>query len=328
LDASALSARLLRALETHRTPPSSRDHLPSLAADVLSSAAARDFPAMFTIWAAQATGQPTSLTVDAAACWLGLYLAAKIIDDVQDREAGLLPASVAPATALNLGLTLVFASQRCLAEASSESEAARRLELLRHTNAEALAVALAQQLAWQETEADDDLLVAAWQCAAGKGGRPFALAGWLGACSVGAAPDVAEALRRFGQLIGEAVQSVDDAMDLIEAKVSDFRSPRGSLAVAYGLRVADEGDRADLVRLLAGVRGEESGAAEAMRDRLLAMGAARYLSIETGVRVMRARALLDALGDKLRPDGRALLRRTTEMFESETGSLVEGESRA
>jgi len=87
-----LGSRLLRAFTVYGDPPSLEGPLPALAAQIVSGAASRDFPAMVTIWAAQATGQPNSATLGAGACWLGLYLAAKILDEIQDGDSSILPA--------------------------------------------------------------------------------------------------------------------------------------------------------------------------------------------------------------------------------------------
>ena len=303
----------MRALRTPHAPPSG-ESLPSLLAGVVSGAAAREFPAMLSVWAAQAAGQLTSLTWDAGACWLGLYLSAKIIDDVQDGEAGLFPAHIPSPMRINLALALLFSGQLCLAGQPQCPDSRERLALLAVTIAHSLEITQGQQFGLQPWHEGREPLGWAWWHAGEKGGRPLALACRLGAMSVAAASPVVDGLACYGQCVGEAVQAIDDAMDLVELRANDLVHGQSSLAVAYAFDVADQADRSDLTMLLDGIREGVAGALSATRDKLLAMGAARYLSVEATARVLRARGILEELNDALQPEGKALLWRATELL--------------
>lgn len=270
---------------------------------------------MVTIWAARTTGQPTPATLGAAAGWLGLYLAAKIIDDIQDGDATILPEDVPEPVRLNVALAFVFASQRCLAEAGEGESPHLALQMSRAAADYSLAVIRGQQLGWQAPPPAADGLEYAWQQARAKGGRPFALAFRLGAMSVGADPQVVEGLDRFGLELGEAVQAIDDAADVGEGKPADLLNVRGSLALAYAFAVADDDDRAELQRLIAAVEEGAVGAPRGLQAKLLSMGAARYLAVETAARILRAKAVLDELCPRLLPDGYARLRRLAEWLD-------------
>lgn len=304
----------MRAFTTHGNPPSLEGPLPALAAQVVSGAAARDFPAMVTIWAAQAAGQPNHTTIDAGAAWMGLYLAAKLLDDIQDGDESILPSTVSEATRTNLAVALIFSAQSCLLECEPGSEA-RRISMAKAVCSHSLGVVAGQQMGLAAEIARDELLPHAWTQAHEKGGRPFALACRLGAESVDGAPAVIAGLEEYGLLVGEAVQAIDDGLDVLKAAPRELSSPGGSLALAFAFAVADSSDAGVLQMQAEAVRRGEPEAAAAMRDKLVSMGALRYLAAEAMTRVIRARALLAELRPKLGADGYASLYRVTDWLE-------------
>ena len=309
-----LGSRLLRAFAPYDDPPSLEGPLPTLAAQVVSGVAARDFPAMVTIWAAQATGQPTIATVGAGACWLGLYLAAKILDDIQDGDESILPSTVSEATRTNLAAALIFAAQSCLLDCEV-GVAARALSMARAVCAQSLRTIGGQQMGLVSAVTRDELLPRAWVQAHEKGGRPFALACRLGAESVDGPPATVAGLEEYGMVIGEAVQAIDDGLDVLKAAPRELANLGGSLALAYAFGVADAADTQELQALAEAVRQGEESVAGRMRDKLVQMGALRYLAIEAMARVLRARALLTEMEPRLQPDGYARLWRVTDWLE-------------
>jgi hypothetical protein len=313
-----LGSRLLRVFAAYNDPPSLEGPLPTLAAQVVSGAAAREFPAMVTIWAAQATGQPNPATVNAGACWLGLYLAAKILDDIQDGDVGILPPDVPEATGTNLALALIFAAQSCLVD-GADGGPARSVAMARAACAHSLRTIGGQQMGMLAPSSRDELLSRAWLQAHEKGGRPFALACCLGALSVGAREHVAAGLEAYGMVVGEAVQAIDDGLDVLKADPRELTNVSGSLALAYAHGVADGEDAAQLLALEAAIREGDASAPAALRDKLVQMGAIRYLTIEAMARVLRARSLLKQLEPELQPEGYEPLWRVTEWLEPMAG---------
>jgi hypothetical protein len=318
LQAHELGDRLLRAFSTINDPPSHGTVLPALAAQAIANAAGREFPAMITIWAARAAGQPSSVTVDAGATWLGLYLAAKILDDIQDGDAGLLPPDVPASTGTNLALALIFSALSCLSEPET-CDPALYLQMAACTARSALRTIAGQQMGVEDTPDREHLLERAWQQAREKGGRPFALACRLGALSVGAAPEVVDGLEEFGQLLGEAVQALDDGLDLEKALPRELADPRQSLAGAYAFSVADDNDLAELHRHRYGIGAGDAGALAGMKAKLIEMGALRYLAVERSARVIKARALLARLGPRLEAAGLDRLSTVTEWLAPRAG---------
>ena len=316
MQADQLGARLARAFTDTDNPVLSGTALPALAAQAVASASGREFPAMITIWAAQAAGQPNSATLAAGAAWFGLYLAAKVLDDIQDGHVGLLPPETPAATGINVALALIFAAQSCLAE-TEDDDTALRLRLAACAGRYALQTVAGQQMGLEPAPDREHLLEYVWRQAGEKGGRPFAMACRLGALSVSASSEVTDGLEQFGMLIGEAVQATDDGVDLSKASSRELCDPLQSLATAYGFAVADDNDLAHLRLLTDESRRDEAGALDELKRKLVEMGALRYLAVETGVRMLRARSLLARLEPCLNADGRSRLWTLTDWLESQ-----------
>lgn len=297
-----ICACLVEAARAVGNSPSHGDSLLRLLTVALQTVTRRDFPAMLTIWAAQAAGQPSSLTMDSAAAWLGMYVAAKLLDDLQDGDYSFVGEDISPSVATNLALVLIFAAQKCLVGNENMGDAARRVQLLEVISDASLRMIAGQQACLQ-LNLEGDPLRTSWAVARAKGGIPFSVACRMGAMSVGADGQVVDALGQYGEHIGEAIQAIDDANGILAQEVADLSSPSGSLALAYALAVAEGEDRETLQELMSQHRAGESGAAEQIWALLESMGCLRYLSVEATVRVARARKILTDLGSRLRPEG-------------------------
>jgi len=282
--------------------------LSAFVAKALEGAFAKDFPAMLPIWAAQSAGQPCSLTVDVASAWLGLYLAAKLVDDVQDGDVSLLGPDVPPSVAINVALCLIFAAYACLAgEGETDKDVNLRVQLQRLTARVCLQMANVQQ-ATVCGLGEGEPLRAAWEIASAKGGIPLEFGCRLGAISVGALPDVVEGLANFGRLLGEAVQAIDDMVGLARREQADLGSPANSLALGYALAVADAPDRGKLGQLLDLIRHGGTGATHDLWAMLDEMGARQYLALEASLRLVKARQVLAELEPVLIMEGARKLR--------------------
>ncbi len=287
-DREAIGQRLLAALADVPSPCPAV--LLPLAERAWQKAIVRDFPVMLPVWSAQVAGSPADLTIDAAAAWAGLYLAAKLLDDLQDGDPCILGPATEMHTALNLATGLLFASGTCLA-GRGDGQSGLRNALARRFYRQGLEVAAGQELGMLYDQATD-VLDWAWKVLIAKGGRPFSLACSAGALSAGAPEATAAVLAEVGQCIGEMVQLLDDLIGMQSADARDVASH--SMPIAFGLSVMEGDDEQELKALLGAARSGATGAVTSLFGKLEEMGAVRYLRIEASARALRARELLES----------------------------------
>lgn len=289
--------------------------LQPLAERAWQAAVVRDFPVLLPVWSAQAGGAPTDLTIDVAAAWAGLYLAAKLLDDLQDGDPPILGPATEMHTVLNLATGLLFASGASLAGRGDDRSSVRH-ELARRFNRHGLAVAAGQELG-MAPQADAGVLEWAWQVLAVKGGLPFSLACSSGALSGGASQPAVAVLAEVGQCIGELVQLLDDLIGMQTGDSGDVVSH--SMPIAFGLSVMDGDDARELPALLAAARSGTPDAVTVLFGKLEDMGAVRYLRIEASARALRARELLQSSHLDRRTGGWAALGATIDWLDPVTG---------
>ena len=111
-----------------------------------------------------------------------------------------------------------------------------------------------------------------------------------GALSVGAEAGAIAALTEVGLCIGEMLQLLDDLQGMGSQDPADLMT--GSMALAYGLSVADGADAKNLTAALADARAGKPGATARAYAQLGEMGADRYLRLEASARAVKARQLL------------------------------------
>lgn len=277
---------LLRAIALGPSPVA--EVLAPLVERAWKAAITRDFPVLLPLWSAQAVGQPTPLTLDVAAAWSGLYLAAKLLDDLQDGDPSILGPSTEAHTDLNVATALLFACCACLGREGGHEPTRGRL-LVSEFARYGLAVTAGQERGAHMDESADPLEWA-WQVLSAKGGRPFSLACRAGALSAGAGGREATAMTEVGMCIGEMIQLLDDLIGLGGDDPADLRT--GSMALAYGLSVAEGADAEELAARLAEVRSGRREAVAGVYAKLQEMGADRYLRLEASARAVKARQLL------------------------------------
>ncbi|NPV09428.1 MAG: hypothetical protein HPY83_15895 [Anaerolineae bacterium] len=282
--------RLQEAIEP--VSPLPRGRLGQLVRRAWGRAITRDFPVLLPVWAAEAVGGASRLTLDVAAAWCGLYLAAKLLDDLQDGDPSILGSAVSTPSILNTATSLVFAAQGCLAGSGADGQSSTRVSLAAEFYRYSLEVAAGQELGMQPPPEGEKVLPWAWEVLQKKGARPFALACRAGAISGGASAEAVEVLTELGQCIGETVQLMDDALGLRARDVGDIRSV--ALPLAYGLSVGNEEEVQSLTSLAAAAGNGDSEAAESLCLLLEGMGAMRYLSIRASAGALRARSLLSS----------------------------------
>ncbi len=177
-------------------------------------------------------GAQDDQAVHASAAWRMLRLAAKLLDDVQDGDAG----DEAPQV-LGYGVALIILSRALIANLEQTGLPPCRVELVAHNWGRACLRALAGQhedLGEAEIDADAWLRIAEL-----KSGALLAWAAWLGGMVAGLDEARCEALRAYGAALGLALQVSDDYRDIwpdppsMGHKPNSGRALHSNLAIAY-----------------------------------------------------------------------------------------------
>jgi geranylgeranyl pyrophosphate synthase len=183
--------------------------------------------------------------------WLLHLLAARIFDDLQDKEGLARPwMRRGPAVALPLGIAVLEAASFCLAHLADESGVlGDSLRALSRTGVQAArAQAYEPQHDWSETalEAYFDHIIATT-------GDVFAAGAWLGGRLYDADATTLEALRAFGYNLGLKVAILDDCRDVQPEDghgVSDLANGRFRLPVLYAINQVEHPSQPALMKAL------------------------------------------------------------------------------
>lgn len=246
----------------------------------------RDFIDLPLLAARAVDGDPDQAVLVAAAHHL-CCLAAITLDDVQDGEAEHSTwAALGIPRAINVGVALIFASQRALARlaecgASPKQVAAQQADFAR--TGYRMCAGQHLDLSWSEGFREKSLphlrssapLHEYWQLAAAKSGACYALGARAGArLGLGDGAALA-AYTDYGHHLGLMVQAINDLRGLLRADHTDLAQGRLTLPVAYGLTVAPPGKRAALLDDLAQGQTDPAAAGRAA-ERLVELGALHY----------------------------------------------------
>lgn len=248
---------------------------------------------LLPIWVCEAAGGDPCQAVGLAAAWHLLYVAAMLLDDVEDDELSLKQwPSMTTGHAANIATTLIFASQLALSRLDRVGVDVLRIRSLQETyNRTILKMCAGQHsdLMNISTALDDH-----WQVVAAKSGVFFSLACRAGAMLVTDDTATVEAYAGFGLHLGILVQIGDDLQGVWHPLgPMDLSSGSKTLPVVYALSVVAEQERAHLYDLLARAVGDASVAAEAQRL-LVEAGAIEYLLAAAEIHREHARAALPA----------------------------------
>ena len=246
----------------------------------------------------QAAGGDVQQAVPVVAAWRLLYLAAHMLDEIEDRETDrAFWATLSDPQILNVATGLIFAAQCALSDLPRLGvSASLALALLDDFGRTTLRMSAGQHadLAAQNTV---DLSLEQYRAImAAKSGSFFALA-----CRAGVMLATEDSRRvaccaEFGYNLGMLVQISDDLVGLLESgQRNDLAAGQQTLPILYALNVASPRQRVVLQQLLLQAPGDAEAETEA-RQIIIALGALAYLLVETQAHRRRAEDALRATG--------------------------------
>ena len=245
---------------------------------------------LLPILCCEAAGGDEDQATAIAAAWFLLYLAVKVLDDVEDGDVHQAPRSTMGAPqAINAATGLIFASQLALARLP-QMGADRELAffLLEDFNRTTLQVCAGQHA--DLTEGGNLCLERCLSIAGAKSGEFFALACRAGALLGSDDQRRIASYSEFGYNLGVLIQMCDDFEGLWNPQGrSDLAAGKRTLPVIYALTVAPPSVRERLERLLVKATGERE-AEEKARRIITELGAPHYLLIEAQIRRRKAKA--------------------------------------
>jgi len=232
----------------------------------------------------EAVGGRTEQAIPAMSAIGCLQISIILIDDLLDSDPrGEYHRIGAPATA-NLAAAFQAVSLEAIAESQSESDA--RLAALESLNRAALMTALGQQLDAQNP-ADEATY---WKVVQTKSSPFYGAAFHIGALLGGASLELAEKLKRLGDLYGEMIQVYDDLHDTMAVPANpDWTMGRSPLPILFAQNV-EHPDRARFLELRRAVPDPE--ALTEAQTILIRCGAISYGVHHVLRRYDRAQALL------------------------------------
>jgi len=241
----------------------------------------------------QAAGGDEHQATAVAAAWFLLYLAAKVLDDVEDEDALQSPwYAVGVPQAINAATGLIFASQLALAYLPRMGVGREfAFFLIEDFNRTILRMCAGQHA--DLAEASISSLECYLRIAGARSGQFFALA-----CRAGALLGTNEvaSYSEFGYNLGVLIQICDDFEGVWNPRGrSDLMAGKRTLPVIYALTVAPPSIRTRLERLLAKAISERE-AEEETRGVITELGAPLYLLIEAQIHRQRAEAALRSTG--------------------------------
>jgi geranylgeranyl diphosphate synthase type I len=241
----------------------------------------------------QAAGGDENQATAVAAAWFLLYLAAKVLDDVEDEDALQGPwYGIGIPEAINAATGLIFTSQLALTHLPrTGADRELTLSLIKDFNRTVLRMCAGQHA--DLTEASGLSLERYFSIAGAKSGEFFSLA-----CRAGALLGTGEVApySEFGYNLGVLIQICDDFEGVWNPKGrSDLTAGKRTLPVIYALTVAPSGIRERLERLLIKATSQPKAEEEA-RGVITELGAPLYLLVEAQIRCQRAEAALCSTG--------------------------------
>ena len=248
---------------------------------------------LLPILCCEAAGGDEDQATAIAAAWFLLYLAARVLDDIEDGDALQSPwSAIGAPQAINAATGLIFASQLAFAHLPQiEADRDLALSLLEDFNRTTLRMCAGQHA--DLTEESNLSLERCLSIAEAKSGEFFALA-----CRAGAllGTDEVAPYSEFGYNLGVLIQMCDDFEGIWNPQGrSDLATGKRTLPVIYALNVAPPSVRDCLEQLLVKATGEQEAEGQARRI-ITALGAPHYLLIEAQIRRRRAEAALCSTG--------------------------------
>jgi competence protein ComQ len=241
-------------------------------------------------------GEP-GVAAPAATAWNLLYLAAEILDDLQD--TGMVQSidpSLEPATAMNAATALIFLAQLTLMPPHYLGAGATlRQQLVCELNRTGFSACSGQHLdlarSTQLNSTQDDY----WQIVGAKSGECFAWACRAGAALGGGTSSQVALCGTYGYNLGSLIQLSDDWAGLQPGRnPEDFVLGKKTLPTLYALTVASPEQREHLVILLDKARCCPEARTEALTE-IYQLGGLYYVLVEAEILRKRARTALGSM---------------------------------
>lgn len=249
-------------------------------------------PLLLPLLTSTALGGSAALSVPAAGAAHLLWLAAEILDDLQDSATTPLPDLLCDrATAMNAATTLIFLAQLALLRWQPPAAlSAPRSELLGSLNQMGLGMCSGQHRDLQQPRQPLVTLDEYWQMAGAKSGELLAWSCRAGAILARGTASQIAACDSYGYNIGVIAQIANDWSGLwADHRLNDLARGQRTLPMLYALSVAAPAERDWLIAALA----QPCPATMAeIRARILALGGFQYLLVATEIRRNRARHAL------------------------------------
>jgi geranylgeranyl pyrophosphate synthase len=228
----------------------------------------------------EAHGGDPKQAAPACAAWLLLRLAAKLLDDVEDRDL-----DAGQSLHVNAAAGLLELAHLCVDALAREGVPRPRVARIGAELSRAILRAAGGQHRDLIVERDAvSLDPDGWLAIAIlKSGIPLGWAAWAGAAIAGARGSRLEGYRRYGECLGVLLQIADDYNDVwapgVDANVGPDVVPSDApnLAIAYARLVADEAARRRLDRALRAARRGDADALTEVREALIDLGAQMFV---------------------------------------------------
>lgn len=244
----------------------------------------------------QGAGGDPQQAEELAAAWVLLYLAAHIMDGVQDGDPPL-PwwAQHGPGMALNTATGLYFSASLLLSQMQSRPELGEGARIVAEDFYRRFLVMCSGQHADLVAPRPD--LAQFWRMAEAKSGAFFAMACWGGARLAGASGEQLRAYEIFGTHLGLLVQIADELAEILPPAAGgaygQLAGMGRSLPVLYALDVLTEADQKRLLVLLDAAPRDAAAAASAL-SMLDDCGAGKYIRTEQARHLYQAQHALQA----------------------------------
>ena len=237
-----------------------------------------DSPLLLPFLCAQATDADPTSAIPAASAWTLLYLAAHLLDTVEDQEYN--PEAwqgIDQAQILNVASAFLAAIPLVL---EALEDATSRSALKPRFQRGALTMAAGQHAdlsGWAEP--GPEAMERIWQIIEAKSSALFALGCRAGAQLGHPTEERLEAYAAFGHAFGSIIQLCDDYTDTYESAPPSVYWNEMPLPLAYAYTVADAPQRARLQTLQGEASGDDQAAIE-LKQLLDRLGARLYMSLQ------------------------------------------------
>ncbi len=235
--------------------------------------------------ACEAVGGEPTLATPASSAILCLQMSIIFVDNILDEDPAGEHRELGYGPTANLALALEAAAFRVVAEGIGPPGV--QAAVISNLASMALETARGQHLDTKRPVTEEDY----WQIVQAKSTPFYSVGLYIGALIGGADTKTADALRKFGVLMGEIVQLHDDLSDAFSMPAKpDWEQQSNNLLILYAL-VAEHPSHARFLELLPHV-GDRERLREAQQI-LIDCGAVSYCGFQLARRLMQARHVLE-----------------------------------